>query len=802
MRSVALAVLLAGAAFAAPASAERLPLPLTPCRPAVAPADGPGGLQEYVGTLHEHSAYSDGFPDSIPADYYRSGKCFGLDFLVSGEHSDNLDLPMALNEECLPPASPAPCALADKDTPANSFRKWDAMAEQADAEQTADFTAGRGFEWSSDRFGHMNVYFSTYQVNAKDDGGYAALESFYAWAKRSPELHGGGDGLLTFNHPGDKTLCNQLQHVCEDQQDPGYNWNDFAYDPGLDDRMVGIELFNGTKDFGPFYFHALDKGWHLGALGVEDKGHQRTDHWGADNLGKTVMIEAQNTRAAIRDAMLDRRMYATLGRNLRLDFTVDGATMGSRLERAPGAKLDVDGALRDWDGRKLDGPARLEVITNGGQVLASADDDTLKDKLDFAVPAAGSAASRYLYLRALRDGRPVAYSSPIWIEPANRASQWLAGDLHVHTCYSHDVFCGPLDEPFQIEPGDDPMDLAAEEAAYVTDPDNLSQIETYGMTVGERFEEAMVRGLDYMAITDHGDVRSVTSRGFGAEGVIGIPGYENSIRGHAQVLGSRTLLDNGDGQAPAINRLVDALHAKGGVFQANHPGYTISAPFASCANTAGLHWKYGYDVRPDTIEVWNPTSPVLDAEAYLECWLDRGAHIGVTGGSDSHWKSLDAVQGVGNPTTWVLARGRTSRDVLSALRAGRTSVTRTPPNQGGAPLLLEARRADGTWANAIGETIAPGTAMRVRSESAVAAGLATVRANGQSLVLDTPLPPGGTVDFTAPDHGWVRAILHTFGSAGESAPDCHHELGQSEPASSCAYDHSLLGLTSPAYVAK
>lgn len=384
--------------------------------------------------------------------------------------------------------------------------------------------------------------------------------------------------------------------------------------------------------------------------------------------------------------------------------------------------------------------------------------------------------------------------------PVARAGQWLAGDLHVHTCYSHDVFCGPLDEPLQIEPSDNPADLAAEEVQYDTNPDNLQQIYAYGLPVGARFEEASLRGLDFLAITDHNDVRSVTARGFGADGVIGIPGYEDSIHGHAQVLGEKRLLDNGDGSAAAINRLEDQLHADGGVFQANHPGYEISAPFSGCADTAGLHWQYGYAVQPDTIEVWNPTSPVLDAEAYLECWLNRGAHIGVTGGSDSHWASTVPDQGVGNPTTWVFARRRTARAVLAALRAGRTTVSRYPPGEGGAPLLIEARRAGGTWSSALGETVAPGTAMRVVSRSASVAGLVTVRADGQALVADQPLVPGGEVDFTAPAHGWMRAILHAVGSQGEAAPDCHHELGQSEPASDCAYDLSLLALTSPVYV--
>lgn len=356
--------------------------------------------------------------------------------------------------------------------------------------------------------------------------------------------------------------------------------------------------------------------------------------------------------------------------------------------------------------------------------------------------------------------------------------RWLAGDLHVHTCFSHDVVCG------------------------VPGQEDLEQLYAVGLDVAARFQEAALRGLDYLAITDHNDVSSTRAPGFGSHGVLGIPGYEDSIHGHAQVLGETRLLDNGDASAAAISRLVDELHADGGVFQANHPGYTIASPFSDCAGTEGLHWGYGYEVRPDTIEVWNPTAPVLDAERYLECWLARGARIGVTGGSDSHWVTTAAIQGVGNPTTWVLARHRTPAAVLAALRAGRTSVSRLPPAQGGAPLLLQVRGAHGAWRNAIGTEVAPGAPMRVVSRSALAAGLVTVRANGGPLlVADAPLPPGGAVEFAAPPGGWMRALLHPLGSAAQGVPECAHESGQSSPVSLCAYDHTLLALTSPAYVA-
>src|SRR3954451_16693868 len=102
------------------------------------------------------------------------------------------------------------------------------------------------------------------------------------------------------------------------------------------------------------------------------------------------------------------------------------------------------------------------------------------------------------------------------------AGQWLAGDLHVHTCFSHDVWCGP-------------------------DDDNTSQEDfyTYGRTVEQTFAIAKSRGLDYLAITDHNDVRSQSAPGFGGFGVLGIPAYENSLEGHAQMLGATHVYDNG-----------------------------------------------------------------------------------------------------------------------------------------------------------------------------------------------------------------------------------------------------------------
>jgi len=248
------------------------------------------------------------------------------------------------------------------------------------------------------------------------------------------------------------------------------------------------------------------------------------------------------------------------------------------------------------------------------------------------------------------------------LAPAAHAGTWLAGDLHVHTCYSHDVWCGP---------GDDNTDT--------------QDFYTYGHTVAEDFQLASLRGLDYLAITDHNDIRSQIDPGFGTDGVIGIHGYENSLHGHGQMLGARRLYDNGDASVAAVNAMVRALHRDGGLLQANHPSDPV--------------WEYGYDVPVDSVEVWNlprfyqPPLPAASdndhAVAYWEGWLDRGAHVTATGGSDSHWKATDAQQGVGNPTTWVYARTRDERGILAGVKAGHAFMTFEPPAFAPPRLYLE-----------------------------------------------------------------------------------------------------------------
>jgi uncharacterized protein DUF3604 len=361
-----------------------------------------------------------------------------------------------------------------------------------------------------------------------------------------------------------------------------------------------------------------------------------------------------------------------------------------------------------------------------------------------------------------------------WAAPAQAIEgEWLAGDLHVHTTYSHDSYGGPSDDN--------------------TQPDEFY---TLGWSVQEQFTHAATRGLDYLAITDHNDIRSQGDPGFGANGVIPLPGYENSLNGHAQMLGATKLYDNGDNSSAAVQAVADALRADGGVFQVNHPA-NGSTDFPHDTD-----WPYMYDVEPDTVEVWNISrlyQPPLpsgsnndDAIRYWEGWLDRGAKVGATGGSDSHWRSTFAAQGVGQPTTWVFARERTAAGILEGLRAGRTFISHQPPNLQGPRLFLE---GDGTM---VGDEVTPGAPLRVRVEGGAGMFLRLIATGSEQLGEPVQVTgPSFQYDFHAPAApGWVRAELFSPDLAEQRSALC----GDSAETTYCRNMVGVTAMTSAMYV--
>lgn len=330
------------------------------------------------------------------------------------------------------------------------------------------------------------------------------------------------------------------------------------------------------------------------------------------------------------------------------------------------------------------------------------------------------------------------------------AGTWLAGDLHCHSTYSHDVWAGPGD------------DNTGEEEFY-----------THGHTPGEQIALAELRGLDFLAITDHNRVASLHAPDYVSQRLVLVPGYEHSLpqSDHAGVfLPTRELLPDVIPADGGTAVWLDEIHARGGMAVVNHPYY------GNREDGAARAWdvEVAESLRFDAVEVWNSmwltrydTVPVYEPDNSLAVtWWEqtfaparRGTAVGA---SDNHWKLLDGSAGVGQPTTWVYAPTRDAAGVIAGVQAGRTTVSWQPPGLGGPQLLLDVVETWSDRAAMVGGS--------VRGDGPLLAVVTVVGAAGQRLRLVSsgevvheqavsPLASRIEVPVVLPPGGWLRAEL-------------------------------------------
>jgi hypothetical protein len=217
---------------------------------------------------------------------------------------------------------------------------------------------------------------------------------------------------------------------------------------------------------------------------------------------------------------------------------------------------------------------------------------------------------------------------------------------------------------------------------------------------------------------------------------------------------------------------------------------------------------------PDTVEVWNiglwayqhplPASNDNDFSLrWYDGFLQRGAEVGITGGSDSHWVTTDAVQGVGEPTTWVFVRSLSVRGVLEGLRAHRTFVSALPPAAGGAQLFLEADSdGDGVDEAIAGSHTTPTATFRARTVGALPGSV--LRIVTDTGAVEVPLGASSTYTFRPGRDGipgasrYVRAELLAPDAKAQRRQACEPVVGAQSTV--CTNDLVMEALTSPVYV--
>ena len=129
-----------------------------------------------------------------------------------------------------------------------------------------------------------------------------------------------------------------------------------------DEEWIGLRQNShlGPGTAGGTYQDALNRGLHLGAVGSTDNWSNMPGHYGQ---GLTACMASELTRQGLWESLLARRVYCVTGDRIQLEFTVNGALMGSTIEasRRQEVRVKVRGS---------DAVDRIEVLRDG-RVMAT-----------------------------------------------------------------------------------------------------------------------------------------------------------------------------------------------------------------------------------------------------------------------------------------------------------------------------------------------------------------------------------------------------------------------------------------------
>ena len=325
----------------------------------------------YFGDLHAHTSYSDAW-EGTPWDAFAAAKASGADFMALTDHVSlwNAYSAFVLDNE-----------------------EWNDTLAAADHFTSKSFVALTGYEaWMNGMCGEINAYnVPTLPPQAPEGYKWDRLTDFYDWLAQQP------GGVGQFNHPSYMT----------------HDFMDYAYSTASRDAAMGmIEVFNDllTEDS---YILALDMGWHV--MPTANSDTHNTD-WMTGSDVRTVLLAPSLNAENLYAAMSAGRGYATLDKNLRISYTLNGQAMGSIL--SPGtATFTAAVHIEDPDGTAADKITLVEIVSDNGAVVASVPADSTV--VDLTVTLSSNSA-HYYYIRVTTatglDGLPgaTAWTAPVW----------------------------------------------------------------------------------------------------------------------------------------------------------------------------------------------------------------------------------------------------------------------------------------------------------------------------------------------------------------------------------------------------
>jgi hypothetical protein len=297
-------------------------------------------------------------------------------------------------------------------------RQWDYfVAVTNDCNAPGEFATLVGLEWTSHKWGHRNVYYpgDGGPILRSTDPAFADTPSIY----RVAHEHG---ALVIPHHSANVTM--------------GVDWS-LGHDPDVE-RLVEIHSVWGNSErpaeagnplpirtlggekAGQHVVDALARGYRLGFTGggdihdgrPGDELHNRQlkpeQYRLLPRQGIMGVWAPELTREAIFEALWNRRVFATTNVRVLLRFSVAGQPMGSEARASGTIPIHAYAASEVPI-------ARADLVRNG------ADIQTLEPhacELDWQTTDEPTEFPAYYYVRLTRTDGNLAWSSPVWVDPA------------------------------------------------------------------------------------------------------------------------------------------------------------------------------------------------------------------------------------------------------------------------------------------------------------------------------------------------------------------------------------------------
>jgi hypothetical protein len=329
----------------------------------------------YRGNTHAHSQYSHdtAATNTDPGGLYAIAVNEEYDYFCVTDHSQS---------PIFQPVSTSNAAWVDS--------KNDAIAAT-----TGSFLAIAGYEHSENNQGSPNPNPGTGHLTVLNTNAYLSADDanvdipfLYNWLKTAAPAVSGLPVVAGFNHPGTGS------------------YNNFGYrDAAITDIITLCELVNSDDNVHEDGWRAaLAAGWKVSPT---SGGDTHASCCGiANDTSRAFVLATSLSRAAILDAMHNRRTYAALhDKNIQIRYSANGAIMGSTLSSPSTFTFNItvtDDAAFD----------SIEIVGSGSinAVLSTTVNGTSKTW----TPTLNDTTSKYFYVRVVRGGVRMAWTAPVW----------------------------------------------------------------------------------------------------------------------------------------------------------------------------------------------------------------------------------------------------------------------------------------------------------------------------------------------------------------------------------------------------